>query len=175
MLEADPSLLGACNREDGTPLDVASAVRSPELVCWLLERGAPANRRGQDGRTPLDLAVDGRSPIDAGQFAAVAGMLRSAGAELTPRAAVALNKKVWLRARHAKGTLENPVTWEAGGLLTVAVRHNTPDMLALLLDFGFDPNERVSSGEGDWVAYSQGYPLWNCAALGRRVMDETPL
>jgi hypothetical protein len=40
------------------------------------------------------------------------------------------------------------------------------------LDFGFDPDERVSSGEGDWVAYSQGYPLWHCAALGRGDMAE---
>src|SRR6185436_18041481 len=28
------------------------------------------------------------------------------------------------------------------------------------------------SGEGDWVAYSQGYPLWYAAALGRREMAE---
>jgi hypothetical protein len=102
-------------------------------------------------------------------------MLRQAGAELTSRAAVALNEGDWLRARYADGTLENPITWEAGGLLTVAVRHHRPDMLALLLDFGFDPDERVSSGEGDWVAYSQGYPLWYCAALGRREMAETLL
>src|SRR5215831_4195371 len=27
-------------------------------------------------------------------------------------------------------------------------------------------------GEGDWVAYSQGYPLWHAAALGRREMAE---
>ena len=45
----------------------------------------------------------------------------------------------WLRARHAEGTLVNPVRWDGGGLLTVAVRHNRPEMLALLLDFGFDP------------------------------------
>jgi len=32
----------------------------------------------------------------------------------------------------------------------------------------FDPDERVSGGEGDWVAYSQGYPLWNAAAFGLR-------
>ncbi|MBI1895033.1 MAG: ankyrin repeat domain-containing protein, partial [Acidobacteria bacterium] len=30
--------------------------------------------------------------------------------------------------------------------------------------------ERTASAEGDWVAYSQGYPLWHCAALGRREM-----
>jgi len=40
------------------------------------------------------------------------------------------------------------------------------------LNFGFDPDERVSEGEGDWVAYSQGYPLWYCAALGSREMAE---
>jgi ankyrin repeat protein len=66
----------------------------------------------------------------------------------------------------------NPVRWDGGGLLTVAVRHNQPEMLSLLLDFGFDPDERVSSGEGDWVAYSQGYRLWYCAALGRSEMAE---
>src|SRR5262249_13591552 len=36
-------------------------------------------------------------------------------------------------------------------------------------------DERVSMGEGDWVAYSQGYPLWHAAALGRRDMAEVLL
>ncbi len=89
------------------------------------------------------------------------------------RAAVASGDVEWLRARLAEGTtFVNPVRWDGGGLLTVAVRHNRPEMLRLLLDLGFDPDERVSSGEGDWVAYSQGYPLWYCAALGRREMAE---
>jgi ankyrin repeat protein len=83
--------------------------------------------------------------------------------------------KAWLRARHAEGQLVNPVRWDGGGLLTHAVRHNRPEILELLLGFGFDPDERVSSGEGDWVAWSQGYPLWYCAALGRREMAETLL
>jgi ankyrin repeat protein len=172
MLEGDPSLIHACDRDGWTPLHVASAMRSPELVAWLLERGADPNRRGKDGRAPLDSAAGGRRPINGEHFAAVAGMLRQAGAELTPRAAVALGEADWLRARHAEGTLVNPITWEAGGLLTVAVRHNRPDMLALLLDFGFDPDERVSSGEGAGVVYSQGFPLWHAAALGRREMAE---
>jgi hypothetical protein len=60
-------------------------------------------------------------------------------------------------------------------LLTVAVRHNRPEVLTLLLDFGFDPDERISEGEGDWVAYSQGYPLWYCAALGKHEMAEALL
>ena len=88
------------------------------------------------------------------------------------RAAVAAGDIAWLHARHDEGSLVNPVRWNGGGLLTVAVRHNQPEVLALLLEFGFDPDERVSEGEGDWVAYSQWYPLWYCAALGRREMAE---
>ena len=91
------------------------------------------------------------------------------------REAVASGDIEWLRARHAEGTLVNPVRWEDGGLLTVAVRHNQAEILTLLLDYSFDPDERVSYGEGDWIAWSQGYPLWHAAALGRREMAETLL
>ena len=45
------------------------------------------------------------------------------------RAAVASGDMEWLRARHAEGALVNPVRWDGGGLLTVAVRHNRPEML----------------------------------------------
>lgn len=88
------------------------------------------------------------------------------------RTAVADGDLEWLRARHAEGKLANHIRWDGGGLLTVAVRNNRMDALELLLDRGFDPDERVSSGNLDWTAYSQGYPLWCCAALGRREMAE---
>jgi len=39
----------------------------------------------------------------------------------------------WLQQRYAEGVLVNPITWDADGLLTVAVRHNRPDMLARLV------------------------------------------
>ncbi len=45
-------------------------------------------------------------------------------------------------------------------------------MLTLLLDFGFDPDERVRWSEGPDAAYSQGYPLWHCAATGKQAMAE---
>lgn len=88
------------------------------------------------------------------------------------RAAVARGDLGWLHARHAQGKLVNHVYWNGGGLLTVAVRNNRFEALKFLLDCSFDPDERVASGEGDWTAYSQGYPLWYCAALGRREMAE---
>lgn len=97
---------------------------------------------------------------------------QSASVDDSARNGVANGDLEWLRARHAEGKLTNQVRWDGGGLLTVAVQNNRIDVLQFLLDCGFDPNERVSSGEGDWAAYSQGYPLWNCAALGRSKMAE---
>jgi ankyrin repeat protein len=48
-------------------------------------------------------------------------------------------------------------------------------MVALLLDFGFDPNEPVRSGDGNAAASSQGFALWHCAAHGKHAMAETLL
>jgi ankyrin repeat protein len=86
------------------------------------------------------------------------------------RTAVANGDFEWLRARFAEGRLANRVRWNGGGLLTVAVRNDRFEVLEFLLECGLDPDERVSYGEGDWIAYSQGYPLWYAAALGRRDM-----
>src|SRR5262249_39729617 len=103
---------------------------------------------------------------------AVAGMLRQHGAELSARSAVALGESEWLRARHAEGTLVNPIDYATGGLLTIAVHHDRPHILEMLLNFGFDPNERVRSEDVEGEMYSQGYPLWHCAAQGKREMAE---
>ncbi len=87
------------------------------------------------------------------------------------RTAVAQGDLQWLRTRLAEGKLTNHVRWNDGGLLTVAVRNSRIEVLQFLLDeCRFDPDERVSEGEGDWIAYSQGYPLWNAAAMGLRQM-----
>lgn len=175
MLEADPALVKASDRDGWTPLHAAAAVLNERIVAWLLDHGSEVNRRGKEGRTPLDLAAAGRGRRNAGgaeQFAAVARMLRRRGGDLTARSAVALGEADWLRARHTEGALVNPIDWATGGLLTIAVHHDRPEILALLLDLGFDPDERVRSGDVEDPAFSQGFPLWSCAAQGKHLMAE---
>jgi hypothetical protein len=185
MLNARPEIadLTMSYGDEHRPIHYAVMKRSTEMVRLLMRRGANA-RHGihphRDATAAWTIAKErGYEEIVAiiEEEEQRRGEARSAPkteviGDEAARAAVAAGDMEWLRARHAAGTLANPIRWDGGGLLTVAVRHNRPEMLRLLLDFGFDPDERVSWGEGDWVAYSQGYPLWDCAALGRREMAE---
>lgn len=103
------------------------------------------------------------------QFPSLAEAFLRAGAEMTPRAAVALGDADWLRERHARGALENDIA-DSGGLLRVAVSHDRADILALLLEMGFDPDERTRIGEGDEIEFTWGMPLWHCAGAGKYEM-----
>jgi hypothetical protein len=47
-------------------------------------------------------------------------------------------------------------------LLRIAATHNRPDIVKLLLDFGFDPDERMRFTGGDDPAFSWGMPLQHC-------------
>ena len=174
MLHTRPELANmamSCGDEH-RPIHFAVMNRSPEMVRLLMQHGASAQagiHPHRDATTAWMLAKDRgydeivaliedeehrqRPPVGERQE-----QQETRGDE-EARAAVAEGNIEWFRARHAAGTLTNPTRWDGGGLLTAAVKHNRPDILALLLDFGFDPNERVSGGEGDWIAYSQGYPL----------------
>jgi ankyrin repeat protein len=187
MLRARPELAGMAMSygDERRPIHFAVMRRSPEMVRLLMERGADA-RQGvhphRDATTAWTIAhergyseivaiieeEEQRRPKPEPETKAEPTLRGDEAA----RAAVETGDIEWLRARHAEGTLANPVRWDDGGLLTVAVRHNQPEILTLLLDYGFDPNERVSEGEGDWVAYSQAHPLWTAAALGRNEMAE---
>jgi ankyrin repeat protein len=185
MLGARPELadLTMSYGDEHRPIHHAVMKQSPEMVRLLMRHGANA-RAGiyphRDATTAWTIAQE-RGYEDI--VAIIEEEEQRRGTESSPpvaeaagdeaaRTAVASGDAEWLRARHSEGVLANPIRWDGGGLLTVAVRHNRPEMLRLLLDFGFEPDERVASGEGDWVAYSQGYPLWHCAALGRREMAE---
>ena len=118
------------------------------------------------GWTALEAAAHVSGADSAKEFVAVAEALRAAGAAMTARAAVAMGEVEWLRARHAEGALVNEIA-DSGGLLRVAASHNRADMLAVLLEMGFDPDERTRVGDGDEMEFTWGMPLWHCAGTGK--------
>jgi ankyrin repeat protein len=195
ILESDLSLIGACNVEQPingvdcrrlaqgtTPLHVAAWKHNPEMVGWLLERGAPVDARDAHGQTPLDYAAmiagwsaHGRdfsflenSHLDPSRFHDTVRLLREKGAELTSYAAVAIGDCDAVRRMYREGRLKNEDRGR-GGLLSIAVKVNRIDMVSLLLDLGLDPNEPAEHGDGETVS---GAPLWFASMCGRHEIAE---
>jgi ankyrin repeat protein len=125
-----------------------------------LEGRLPAR---QGGRSFVEIAVSYNRPE-------MISLLFDLGLPLTPHAAVLLGKTDWLREQHAVMTLENPIDYD-GGLISFAITHDRPDILAELLDMGLDPNERVRV-ENTEDAYSSGFPLHHCVRLDKTEMAE---
>jgi ankyrin repeat protein len=143
-----------------TLLHVACARLMVDLVAWLLEHSADVHPRNGAGFRPIDML--GRWPATHPHDGVreVADLLLRHGAERTAFWALATDNLAWLRARHAEGALQNPVG-DVGGLVTFAVRVDRPEALALLLDLGFDPNERPDQ------AIPGGKPLEYCVSERR--------
>ena len=177
MLDANPAMMHGSDPHDGsTALHVAAAMLWDRVVGWLLDRGADVNAAARWSMAPLDVVGCGSGIDPAGRddrVRAISRMLMTRGAERTPRWAVVTGDRDWLRARHAEGNLTNPA--QGPGLLTIAARHNRPDVLALLLELGFDPDERTRVEGLEEVVWSWGFPLDHCAASGKFQMAETLL
>jgi ankyrin repeat protein len=176
LLRSELSLIQARLLPHGwTPLHVAAAGLNAPLVDRLLQRGADVNAKGRNWteQTPLDRAAQSSDANKNAEFADVANRLLRAGAEMTPWAAVALGDTVWLKARHAQGSLINPIEG-TGGMLRIAASCNRPEVLQLLLDFGFDPNERarMEDVDADGIAFTWGMPLYHCSQSGKYEMAE---
>lgn len=191
LLEGDLSLVGACSLRGETPLHLAAWAHDPEMVAWLLRHGAAVDsaapfevpqgvsRSKVPGKTPLDYAAiaagqsaHGRhfcfmenSHRDPACFHETVRLLRAAGAKLTPRAAVALGDREAVLSLHRAGRLPNEIHLLRGGLLSIAVRVNRPEVVSLLLDLGLDPDESVPGSDG--ARMSWGMPLWFAALCGR--------
>ncbi len=156
-----------------SPLHQAARDHDLPALARLLKAGADANAPTANQWTPLDFAAGfgGTSLSDTTAFQAAAGLLRQSGAHLTPRSAAALGETGWLRQRHADGSLENPVDCD-GGMLSLAVKYNQPEVLRLLLDLGFDPDERFRLPGLEEDVYSQAMPLYWAADSGQHAMAE---
>jgi len=182
MLKARPELanMAVSYGDEHRAIHYAAMHRQPEITRLLMRKGANARagidphrdatsawtlarERGYDDIVAIIEEEENRKAKPAHE-STIAPAMELDNAE---RTAVANGDLQWLRSSLAEGKLANQVRWSDGGLLTVAVRNNRPEVLQFLLDeCKFDPDERVSGGEGDWVAYSQGHPLWNAAAMG---------
>jgi ankyrin repeat protein len=179
LLKADPGLIHSAGPNGGTPLHAAACELHETGVAWLLDHGADPNRRAKGTWTPIELAAVRRGWDDANhpaRFKKVARLLLKRGADLGPFSAVALGDADWIRARHAEGKLANPAATDhyVGhvGLLEAAVWHDRPEIVALLLDLGFDPDERTRVHGTDEIIYSAGGPLFCCVIRRNRHMAE---
>ncbi len=120
--------------------------------------------------TPLELNGRYRKNFTAAKAAAMKELLLSHGAKMTAGAAITHGDADWLRARHAEGVLTDPQG--PYGLVARTVISGGADMLTLLLDLGFDPDERHRSDALDDRVYSWGEPLRTCAIAGRPELAE---
>jgi len=172
LIEADLSLIQACDRDGRTPLHLAARKNDTELVAWLLERRANARKKDPAGLTPLDYAALGVDPLPypgndaARRFPETGRLLLEHAAELTVRGAVALADEVRVRELiEAKPKLLREINSD-GGLVTVAVKHRQAEIVRLLLDLGADVNERIFLEELEEPTESRGMPLWHAALAG---------
>jgi len=159
---------------EASPLHAAAHELDGRLVAWLLDHGADPGVRAHHGRTPLDVAAHRWYRTDTQRFENVAALLLGHGAPMTAAAAAALGDADWLRARHAEGRLSDQNDG-SGGLLRISVTHDRSGILELLLDVGFDPDERVRLSEGDDVPFTWGMALQHAVQLRRYEMAETLL
>jgi ankyrin repeat protein len=171
LLEADRTLIQACDRNGLTPLHVAARAKSIPLIEWLLAKRANVRKKDPNGLTPLDHAAIAVDPRDdrAQRFPRVAAILLEHRSELTLRAAVAVGD--CLRVRQfieAEPQLLREI--KDPGLLTLAVKHRQLEAAQLLLDLGADVDERILLEELEEPTESWGMPLWNSALAGDLAM-----
>jgi len=186
MLAARPELanLDTAASDERRALHHAVLSRSPEMVRVLMAHGADAHKGvwpHRDATSALTLALDRgldeivhvireeerrretvrRAPAAPAEAPAAKAPMRAA-------TAVAAGDVAWVRAAHARGE-----RWTSGdGLVALAVEHNRPDLLGVLLDLGLDPDQRLSLDYVDEAVDSWGEPLWHCVRQKRHAMAE---
>lgn len=170
MLEAEPALIHA-QTDCVTPMHAASSLLLERMARWLIAHGADINVRTGWCGSPIDVTGGSHGRMaSAERVQAMRELLFAHGARQTARWAVITGNAEWLRARHAEGRLEEQLH-QGQGLLSQAVEFDRLEILALLLEWGFDPDERrrldLDSPEDTW-----GQPLRNCAEYRRLAMAE---
>ena len=172
-LEAEPRLVHWHQGDGWTMLHQASLMLCLDVAKWLIAHGADVNAYEPCYWTPLELVGVHRKTFSAEKAAAMKALLLSHGARMTAGAAVAMGDVAWLKARHAAGALTEPE--DGYGLVSRAVMRRQADVLTLLLDLGFDPDERRRLKDLEEVVYSWGEPLRAAVQNDDLAMAETLL
>jgi ankyrin repeat protein len=184
MVAARPELVDTdvAENDEHRALHHAVLRRQPEIVRFLMQHGADP-RKGiwphRGATTALTLAIERgfdeivriieeeeqRRPREA----AVESPAAPADDKVVHRAhaAVANGDADWLRARQKEGAIG-----EGMGLLSQAVAVDRPDMVTLLLDLGFDPDEPERVGGLEEYVPTFGSPLRACAIAGNLQIAE---
>ena len=172
-LEEDRRLVHWHQGDGWTMLHQASLMLCLDVAKWLIAHGADVNAHEPCYWTPLELVGVYRETFTSEKAAAMKALLLSHGARMTAGAAVAMGDVAWLTAKHAAGALTEPE--DGYGLVSRAVMRRQADVLALLLDLGFDPDERRRVKDLEEVVYSWGEPLRAAVQNDDLAMAETLL
>jgi ankyrin repeat protein len=169
-LEAEPRLAHWHQGDGWTMLHQASLMLFLDVAKRLVAQGADVNACEPCSWTPLELVGVDRKTFTPEKAAAMRDFLIARGAKMTAGAAVAMGDTAWLKARHAEGTLSDPS--DGYGLVSRAAMRRQPEVLHLLLDLGFDPDERRRLTDVEEIVYSWGEPLRAAARGGDLVTAE---
>ena len=172
-LDAHPGLVNASDSTGRSALHWAAERAWERVTAWLLDHGAAVNARAKNGETPLDLVAGDVGPLSRDRLrlsTRVAELLLGRGATKTVKWAVASGDVAWLRARHHEGKLT-----DTNDIVSHAVRSGREDMVRLLLELGFDPDESGVLDGVDDVVPTWGGPLRECAIGGRVALAEVLL
>jgi ankyrin repeat protein len=161
LLRGMPELVNQSREGYGerVALHIAVLHRDAAMTRLLMEHGADAHI----GIWPYRKATQAIAMATERGYSEIVAIIREIEQRRTERpaevdeaaSAVERGDAEWIRARHAAGALTNPAAGD--GLLTLAVKHGRPEILALLLELGFDP---------------EGAALAACTESGKLAMAE---
>ncbi len=194
MIDARPELvhMDVAENDEHRALHHAVLRRRPEIVRFLMQHGADA-RKGiwphRDATSAFTLAVErdyqdivriiveeeDRRRSESLQKVTVQPSLKAESMKVSPGdgavetayAAIARGDVSWVQARVREGLIV-----DGAGLVSHAVAADRPEMLALLLQLGLDPDESGRVEGLEEVVPTWGGPLRACAISGKLAMAE---